>query len=229
MRRHPREKSGEGEQLDLTMPDALRHSEGAAFAPADGAAVADAVVRREAALARYFAFLRAINVGGRTVRMESLRSAFAALGFSAVETFIASGNVIFESCLTNEELLRKKLERHLARTLGYEVATFIRSPAELNRVASYPAFRLVPNKATGHSILVAFLSASPSPEASKNLIACRSETDEFQVRNREIYWLCRARLGDSRFSGARLEKIVGMRATLRNLTTIKRLAAKYRE
>jgi uncharacterized protein (DUF1697 family) len=83
-------------------------------------------------LARYFAFLRAINVGGRTVRMESLRSAIGTLGFSGVETFIASGNAIFEPCLTNEELLQK-IERHLARTLGYEVATFIRSPAELNR------------------------------------------------------------------------------------------------
>lgn len=180
-------------------------------------------------MTRYFAFLRAINVGGRNVRMERLRSAFAEIGFSAVETFIASGNVVFESCLTNEELLREKIECHLGQTLGYEVGTFIRSPAELNRIANHRTFPLLADKAAGHSVLVAFLSASPSREASENLIACQSETDEFHVCNREIYWLCRTRLSDSRFTGARLEKIVGMRATIRNLTTIKRLIAKYRE
>jgi uncharacterized protein (DUF1697 family) len=177
-------------------------------------------------LTRYFAFLRAINVGGRTVKMERLRSAFAALGFSAVETFIASGNVVFESHLTKEELLRAKLERHLARTLGYKVATFIRSSAELIQVANHRPFPSVDDEAAGHSILVAFLSASPASAAAKNLVAWQSETDEFHFHDREIYWLCRTRLSDSKFTGARLEKIVG-RATIRNLTTIKRLAAKY--
>ena len=43
----------------------------------------------------YIALLRAINVGGRTVKMDRLRDLFEQVGFSAVETFIASGNVIF--------------------------------------------------------------------------------------------------------------------------------------
>ena len=46
---------------------------------------------------RYIAFLRAVNVGGRIVKMDELREHFAAAGFSDVETFIASGNVIFSS------------------------------------------------------------------------------------------------------------------------------------
>ena len=44
---------------------------------------------------RLFAFLRAINVGGRTIKMERLRREFEVFGFPGVETFIASGNVIF--------------------------------------------------------------------------------------------------------------------------------------
>ena len=46
---------------------------------------------------RFFAFLRAINVGGHNVTMEKLRGLFEASGFKDVETFIASGNVIFTS------------------------------------------------------------------------------------------------------------------------------------
>lgn len=51
--------------------------------------------------------------------------------------------------------------------------------------------------------------------------------DAFQVRGREIYWLCRTKSSESTFSGAILEKSLGQSATLRNITTIKKLAAKY--
>ncbi len=46
---------------------------------------------------RYVAFLRAVNVGGRTVKMDLLRELFAQLQFKNIETFIASGNVIFDA------------------------------------------------------------------------------------------------------------------------------------
>ena len=175
-------------------------------------------------MAKYFAFLRAINVGGRTVRMERLRREFEALGLSAVETFIASGNVVFESRAKNEQLLCEKIERQLKNTLGFEVATFLRSASELAIIADHSPFRA---EAAGDSVFVAFLSAAPDPGATKNLIACRSETDEFHVYQREVYWLCRKRMSDSKFSGARLEKILGQPATIRNMTTIQKLAAKY--
>ncbi len=174
-------------------------------------------------MARYIAFLRAINVGGRTVKMERLRREFEALGLTAVETFIASGNVIFEARPKNEELLREKIERHLGKTVGFEVATFLRTAAELAQIANYRPFRA---ETAGDSIFVAFLAGRPDSAATKNLFACQSETDEFHVHEREVYWLCRTRMSDSKFSGARLEKIAGP-ATIRNLTTVKKLAAKY--
>lgn len=115
-------------------------------------------------MARYFAFLRAINVGGRTAKMERLRRAFEALGLTAVETFIASGNVIFESRPKNEKLLREKIERHLGKTLGFEVATFLRTSAELAQIANYRPFLA---ETAGDSIFVAFLAARPDPAATK--------------------------------------------------------------
>src|SRR5262249_4837424 len=89
---------------------------------------------------RLIAFLRAINVGGNTVKMEQLRSLFEALGLSNVETFIASGNVIFEAPTTNPRSLERQIERHLQQSLGYEVATFIRSATELEAIAQYKPF-----------------------------------------------------------------------------------------
>src|SRR5687768_15562390 len=89
---------------------------------------------------RYIAFLRAINVGGHIVKMDHLRELFAAVGASNVETFIASGNVIFEAKDENAQALEKKIERHLRKALGYEVATFLRSVPELATVARYEPF-----------------------------------------------------------------------------------------
>ena len=67
---------------------------------------------------RYVAFLRAINVGGHTVKMEDLRRLFETMGFANVETFIASGNVIFESKSKNTQAMERKIENHLRESLG---------------------------------------------------------------------------------------------------------------
>src|SRR5712671_5083248 len=91
-------------------------------------------------MSKYIAFLRAINVGGHTVKMDHLRSLFEAMGFSNVETFIASGNVIFDSKSKNTKALESKIEQGLEPSLGYAVTTFIRSVSELADVARYQPF-----------------------------------------------------------------------------------------
>ena len=83
---------------------------------------------------RYAAFLRAINVGGRVVKMEALRRFFESLDFANVETVIASGNVLFDASSKSEKALEKKIQDHLHTKLGYEVATFVRSPAEMDAI-----------------------------------------------------------------------------------------------
>src|SRR5918995_4122144 len=176
---------------------------------------------------RLIAFLRAINVGGHNVRMDCLRELFAALGLSNVETFIASGNVIFDSPAKDTRALEEEIEGHLREALGYEVATFIRSASELADIASYQPFSTSELEKEGNSLYVALLPAPPDGEAQRRLLAFRSEVDDFHVRGREVYWLCRTKMSESAFSGALLEKTVGMPASMRNATTIKRLAAKY--
>lgn len=175
---------------------------------------------------KYVAFLRAINVGGHTVKMDYLRRLFETLGFSNVETFIASGNVIFDSPSTNTKALEKKIERHLQEALAYEVATFIRSIVELAAIARYKPFGEAELKAEGGTLYIGFLAGSPDEEAKQKLRSLITEVDDFHVSGRELYWLRRAKLGDSRISGALLARTLGVQ-TLRNSTTVKKLAAKY--
>ena|ERR1700730_171606 len=176
---------------------------------------------------KYVAFLRAINVGGHTVKMDHLRLLFEGLGFSNVETFIASGNVIFNSTSKSTKALEKKIERCLHETLGYEVATFIRSTAELETIARYKPFRASELTAEGCVIYVGFLPDTPSDEAKQKLMSLSTKVDDFHVSGREVYWLCRTSFSESPFSGARLEKTFGMKATFRNSTPVRKIAAKY--
>jgi uncharacterized protein (DUF1697 family) len=176
---------------------------------------------------KYVAFLRAINVGGHTVKMDYLRHLFEDLGFSNVETFIASGNVIFDSASKSTKALEKKIEDRLQETLGYQVATFIRTTVELAAIAHYNPFNAAELKAEGSAVYIAFLRESPRNEAKQKLLSFTSEQDVFHVSGREAYWLCRQKFSDSKFSSARLEKSLGMQATLRNSTTLTKIASKY--
>lgn len=141
-------------------------------------------------MSRYIAFLRAINVGGHTVKMELLRQQFAALNFSGVETFSASGNVIFETKAQNARALEKTIEQQLRAALGYEVATFIRTEAELAAIAQQRPFSPVLLK-TAQALNVAFLADTLDIAAQKKLLALKTDIDDFHVEGREIYWLCR--------------------------------------
>lgn len=176
---------------------------------------------------RYIAFLRAINVGGHTVKMDQLRKLFAELGLSSVETFIASGNVIFESPAKNAQALEKKIEGYLHGALGYEVATFLRTAADLAAIAAYQPFPVSELEADGNMLYVGFLAASPAEKARQALLDLRTDIDEFHVHERELYWLCRKKFSESKVSGATIEKRAGMPATLRNVTTVRKIAAKY--
>ena len=175
---------------------------------------------------KYVALLRAINVGGHTVKMDHLRSLFAGLGFANVETFIASGNVIFDSKAKDASALERKIEKHLRVVLGYEVKTFVRSVAEVAAAANYKPFS--DSEMNTHALYIGFLAEPPDAEATRKLLSFAGEIDDLQVHDREVYWLCRTtRLTDSKFSGALAEKVLNLRATFRNSTTVKKLAAKY--
>jgi uncharacterized protein (DUF1697 family) len=176
---------------------------------------------------KYVAFLRAINVGGHTVKMDYLRNLFENLGFSKVETFIASGNVIFDSPSRSPQALEKKIEKHLHQTLGYAVATFIRSTSELAAVAAHKSFSETELNTPGHTLYIGFMAAVPTDAAKKLLLSANSKVDDFHLHGREVYWLLRTGFNDSVFSGARLEKTLGMPVTLRNSTTVRKLVAKY--
>jgi uncharacterized protein (DUF1697 family) len=179
-------------------------------------------------MSRYFAFLRAINVGGHSVKMDALRQQFEALGFTHVETFIASGNVIFESPAQDTRALEKQIEAGLRSSLGYAVATFVRTPAELAGIARCQPFQ--PGELEAAMALnIAFLADPLDAAGQQKLLTLRTDIDDFRTHQREIYWLCRKRQSESTFSNVVFEKVVGRQTTFRGVNTVRKMAAKYAE
>ena len=178
-------------------------------------------------MSKIFAFLRAINVGGHTVKMDALRKEFEALGLGGVETFIASGNVIFESRSKDLSPLEKKIERRLHKTLGFEVRTFLRTGEQLAAVARHAPFTSAQLKAA-RTQSIGFLAEPLSADAVKSVLALKTPIDDFHVNGREIYWLCRIGQSDSTFSNVKFEKLIKAGATWRNVTTVTKLVVKYK-
>lgn len=177
-------------------------------------------------MTRYVAFLRAINVGGRFVTMDRLQLNFEKLGFDSVETFIASGNVIFNSKSRGAAGIASKIEKALGAALGYEVATFIRTDREVAAISKHKPFA-ARDVAAATAHVVGFLASRLDKRATKALLALETDVDRFAVNAREIYWLCRRKQSESTFSNALFERTLGVKSTFRNMNTVTRLAAKY--
>ena len=135
-------------------------------------------------MTKFIAFLRAINVGGRTVKMDHLRGIFESMGFSNVETFIASGNIIFETNSKDTGKLEKKIEKELKEKLGFEVATFLRSDSELAGIADYKPFPK-PKLDSAAALNVAFISRPIDSKSRKLLTSLKTDIDDFHAQDRK--------------------------------------------
>ncbi len=157
--------------------------------------------------------------------MDRLRDVFGSSGLRGVVTYIASGNVMFDGTgsATAQAPLEAKIAKVLRAELGYEVATFVRTAAEMRTAADEIPFRAT-EISDFEALSVAFVAAPLSSANKKALAGLTTDVDEFAVRGREIYWGCRVKQSDSKFSNAVLERKVGITATLRSIKTVRALA-----
>ena len=176
---------------------------------------------------RYVAFLRAVNVGGRIVKMDELRGHFAKAGFANVETFIASGNVIFDTpAKAAGPILEAKIEGTLKKALGYDVPTFVRS---LEDVVTAAGRRLFSEKdvAAAGALLVGLLKPPVDPAAQKRLNALDPTQHTFKIVGSELYWLCKVKQSETKLTPGQIERALGGSTTMRSMTSIGKLAAKH--
>jgi uncharacterized protein (DUF1697 family) len=163
-------------------------------------------------MTKYIALLRAVNVGGTgKLPMSELKAICRDAGFARVETYIASGNIVFESKFPASKV-KAELEGRMRAHAGKPVDVFVRSAPEMLAVLKANPF---PNSEPKYTYAV-FLDAPPPPDA---LAHVSGQTDE-QIRlgKREIYIHYPGGMGRSKL------RIPAAKAgTARNMNTVAKL------
>ena len=174
-------------------------------------------------MSRYVAFLRAVNVGGRTVRMSELARRLTALGLKDVSTFIASGNVCF-SANGDAQALARRIEADLLAWLGFPVATMVRTWEELEQLVASNPFKGV-KRETDAKLYVAFLWEEPKRKIKLPLVSPKEGLKLFRVVGRQAF-LISVRLDSGLFGvpNLNIEKELGVPATTRNWNTVLRMS-----
>ena len=161
----------------------------------------------------FVALLRAVNVVGTgKLPMSDLKALCEQLGFGAIRTFIASGNVVFTS-RKSEAAIKAALEKQLAAYAGKPVGVLIRSAAEMAQVLSDNPFpQAAPNR-----VMALFLDRAPPADTLAGLRGQRDE--QIQLGRREIYIHYGQGMGTSK-----LVIPAARTGTARNMNTVATLA-----
>jgi uncharacterized protein (DUF1697 family) len=168
----------------------------------------------------YIALLRGINVGGHNkIKMADLKVLLEQLGLQRVQTYIQSGNILFASEASAAEL-RDQIEQAIQRAYGFTSTVILRTSAELKQLlADCPYQASTPEE--GKRIQVTLLLEAADPRVSEVLSAGKNEGDEFQVHGRDIYFLFRQPMLESKLA-SNVQKL-GATVTSRNWNTMKKL------
>ncbi|MBW7454291.1 DUF1697 domain-containing protein [Paenibacillus sepulcri] len=175
----------------------------------------------------YIALLRGINVGKKQIKMDVLKSIMESLPVQKVQTYIQSGNVVFQAQKKQTKLLSEEIGNKLADSLSFDVPVIVRTMDELDEVIGRNPFASNGNDDEG-KLYIAFLANEPAAESIQHLLSFQNGTDELRVQGKEVYLWCRTNYGTTQFSNAFLEKKLKVTATTRNWQTVNKLAAMCR-
>ncbi|GGL23702.1 DUF1697 domain-containing protein [Phycicoccus endophyticus] len=177
---------------------------------------------------RYVAFLRAVNVGGRFVRMADLRGALEDAGFGRVETHIQSGNVHVTSRRRSPQAVAGELTEVLSRWAGFEIPAIVRTPAQLHALLE-EADALGPLLPGGGARYLA-LADGDVPEEAAEVLAGWPRAGEAA---RALTGAVLAELGvdfhRSTLTNARIERITGLTTTWRGIDVVRAVDDRWGE
>lgn len=170
---------------------------------------------------KYVAFLRGINVGGKTIiKMEELRKVFSSLGFENVKSYIQSGNIVFETDETDEAKLTEKIANAVEANF-FKTPVMIRSIDEIkDAIANNP---FADEEFEDKLFHLVFLAEKLSDEKAEMLLSNNKDTEKFAVRNREVYCLLRDGVADSLLGKKYIDNKLKVAATARNWRTINKI------
>lgn len=171
----------------------------------------------------YAAFLRGVNVGGKNiVKMADLRVHLESLGFSNVQTYVQSGNIVFATEDTDRAAVSARLTNAIEAKFGVRSEAVLRTADELRAiVAAYPCAgrdEVLPNR-----FGVMFLSGEPIEELPSVVSDIKADPEEVWPCPRDIYLFFPNGQADTKFSISGVEKLAKRIVTFRNWNTVNKV------
>jgi uncharacterized protein (DUF1697 family) len=167
--------------------------------------------------------LRGVNVGGHNkIGMAELRGLYESLGMSRPQTYVQSGNVVFETGERKLERVAERLEEGIERTFGFRPAVILRTAGELRDAVERNPFAarggIEPSK-----LLVTFLRSDPGEEVREAVRRIPTGPEELRIDGREMYIYFPNGMGRPKLSLAQVERTLKVAGTGRNWNTVTKL------
>ncbi len=174
----------------------------------------------------YVVFLRAVNVGKRQLKMAEARAVLSDNGFGDVESHIQTGNFYVTSPLRSVAKLEAEVGRVLGAHAGFDIVAIARKPAELPALLA--ELDGIPEQVQGEtSRYVSFCTAAPAAAATAELHEQETPRERATVIGKDVLMEFAVPFHEAKLTGARIEKILGVPGTARNITVVRALAQKW--
>ncbi|HHH50621.1 MAG TPA: DUF1697 domain-containing protein [Saprospiraceae bacterium] len=171
----------------------------------------------------YIALLRGINVSGqKKIKMAELREQLSSLGFTDLQTYIQSGNIVFKTKKTSHSKLEKAIHNKIKTAYGFDVPVMVRTKQELAKAIQNCPYANDP-KREEKFIAVTFLSAAPSDTAIAVLNEKDYSPEEWVIDNNILYLYAANGFGRAKMSNNLFERKLKLTATTRNWRTVNKL------
>jgi len=170
------------------------------------------------------AILRGINVSGhKKIKMVDLKQLFINLGFTDVVTYIQSGNVIFDTEVSDDTKLTQMIKGAIKEHYDFEVPVIIRCHAEIKSIIKNCPFGEVDLLKNGAKVLLSMLAQTPDAENIQCLMSYVKAPEQLVIKDKNVYLFCPNGYGNSKLSNVFIENKLKMQATTRNWKTVHKL------
>ena len=167
--------------------------------------------------------LRGVNVGGRNmIKMDALKALCISLKLKDPQTYVQSGNVIFNSGEKDLAKLAKRLQDAIEKSHGFRPGVMLRTLAELQQVIARNPFAKRSGIEPG-KLIVNFLADDPGKQARENALAIKIGPEEMHLVGREAYIYFPNGQGRSKFPSAAIERALGTSGTGRNWNSVTKM------
>ena len=171
----------------------------------------------------YISILRGINVSGKNkLKMDALKQMYFKIGYTDIQSYIQSGNVIFRTKTVDSKLLETTISANIFETFGLLVPVLVLTLEELRNALKNNPFVLDSSKNT-EFMHITFISEVPDNEKMEKILEQNFFPDELNCNGKIIYLYCPTGYGNTKLNNSFFEKKLKLSATTRNLRTVTQL------